>query len=127
MDNFKTASKLGLRFATTKGNLSTEQLWSLTQTDLTAAIKNAKKLIKKSEDDDLNFLDQDVEVSSEDQLRFDILKDVYLTKKAENEAARTARDAKEHNQKILQLIEAKKEEGLQSKSIEELEALLVKF
>lgn len=121
---FKDASRLRLRFATSKGSLSTEQLWELTQTDLAACIRNVKKLLKVTEDNDLSFLDNDVKVNSEDQVRFDVLKEVYQTKKAELDAARTAKEKKEHNQKILALIADKKETDLKGKSIEELEAML---
>lgn len=124
MELFKEASKLKLRFQTSKGLLSAEQLWDLTQTDLTTCIRNLKKILKKNDDDDLSFLDETSAVDKVDQLRFDILKDVYLTKKKENEEARTARETKEHNQKILELIASKKDKALEGKSIEELEALL---
>lgn len=65
-------------------------------------------------------------VDKENQLKFDILKDVYLTKKAENEAKRTELDRKANDQKILALIQQKKEGALAEKSIEELEAMLSK-
>ena len=63
-------------------------------------------------------------VDKENQLRFDILKDIYLTKKKEAEELRDASVAKQHNQKILALIAEKQEEGLRGKSIDELQALL---
>lgn len=124
MDNFKEASKLGLRFNTSKGVLSVEQLWDLTQTDLANCIKGIKKLLKTNDDDDLAFLDSTVVVDKEQQLRFDILKDVYLTKKQEAEDKRNAKETKEHNNRILELIASKKDQALEGKSIEELEAML---
>lgn len=124
MSIYKQASKEGLRFSTTKGNLSVEQLWSLTQTDLGNSLKTVKKILKKSDDEDLGFLDEGTTVDKENQLRFDILKDIYLTKKAENEARRTEAERKENNQKIMALIQRKKEDELGGKSIAELEAML---
>lgn len=126
MDIFKQASKSQLRFQTSKGLLNVEQLWSLTQTDLTNAIRNLKKSLKKDNDDDLGFLDADTKVNSEDQLRFDILKDVYLTKKSDAETARTSLEKKQFEQKILSLIADKKDSELAGKSIEELMAMLPK-
>lgn len=122
--SFKEASKQKLRFQTSKGMLSTEQLWDLSQTDLTNCIRNAKKTLKKNDDDELGFLDEVSTVDKVEQLRFDVLKEVYLTKKEESAAARTAKETKEHNQKILELIQGKKEGELQNKSIAELEAML---
>lgn len=72
----------------------------------------------------LSFLIETTVVDVENQLRFDILKDVYLTKKKENEELKTAAEVKAHNQKILALIAEKKEGELKELSVEELEKLL---
>ena len=112
---YKQASKLKLRIATSVGMLSVEQLWDLPQTKLAESIKAVKKVLKKNDDDELSFLESSKVVDVENQLRFDILKDVYLTKKAEAEA---------HNQKIMALIAEKKDESLKNMSIEELEKLM---
>ena len=121
---YKEASKLSLRFTTPKGVLSVEQLWSLNQTDLSNTIKAVKKVLKTTDDDELSFLESNKVVDKENQLRFDILKDVYLTKKAEAEAIRNAAEIKAHNQKILTLIAQKQDEELGGKSVEELKAML---
>lgn len=120
---YKEATRLGLRFQTNKGLLSTEQLFSLTQTDLASAIKASKKLLKKNDDDDLGFLEDNSKVDKIEELRFNILKDVYLTKKTENEASRAEAEAKAHNAKIDELILRKRETQLAEMSIEELEKL----
>jgi len=124
MDNYKKASKLQLRFTTEKGVLSVEQLWGLPFYVISNSIKDIKKLLKKNDDDELSFLDDSKVIDSENELRFEILKDIYITRKTEQEEIRTAADTKEHNQKILGLIQKKKEDSLSSMSVEELEALL---
>ena len=121
---YKKSSQLKLRYQTHVGLVSTEQLWELSLTNIANAIKAVKKVLKKTDDDELSFLEDSKVVDVENQLRFDILKDVYLTKKKESEDIRTATENKAHNQKILNLIAEKQEEGLKGKSIEELEALL---
>ena len=126
MSNFKKASKLKLRFNTTKGPLSAEQLWDMTQTGLEQCIRLQKKILKKTDDDDLGFLDVSTTSDPIEQLRFDILKEVYLDKKAEREAQVSAKETKEHNDTIYALIQAKKAEALGNKSVEELEKLLIK-
>lgn len=120
---YKKASKLQLRFATPKGALSVEQLWGLSQTDLITSIRAVKKLLKKTDDDELSFLEDTKAVDVENQLRFDIMKDVYVTKKAEADEARNAADAKAHNAKIDALIAEKREGQLRDMTIEQLEAL----
>jgi len=121
---FKQASKLKLRFTTNRGVLSVEQLWDLTQTELAKAIRDVKKVLTKNTDDELSFLIETTVVDVENQLRFDILKDVYLTKKKENEELKTAAEVKAHNQKSLALIAEEKEGELKELSVEELEKLL---
>jgi DNA-binding transcriptional MerR regulator len=121
---YKTAQQLKLRFTTPKGNLSTEQLFDLNMSDLSVSIKVVKKILKKNDDDELSFLEDSKTVDVENQLRFDILKDVYLTKKRENEEARLAIEKKARKQKILQLIADKKDESLKNMSVEELEKML---
>ncbi len=120
---YKQASKLGLRFQTSKGLLSVEQLWHLNQTELSNSIKAVKKVLKKTDDDELSFLEDAKVVDVENQLRFDILKDVYLSKKKESDESRDAAEAKIHNQKIDALIASKKDKKLEEMSIEDLEKL----
>ncbi len=120
---YKQASQLKLRLQTNVGLLSVEQLWDLSQNQLSIAIKAVKKVLKKNDDDELSFLEDTKEVDVENQLRFDILKDVYLTKKKEADELRSAADIKVHNQKIDSLIAEKQEGKLREMSIEDLEKL----
>lgn len=124
MEMYKQASKVSLRFQTSYGSLTVEQLWSLSLNKLSTIIKNLKKQIKTNDDDELSFLDESKTVDAEKQLQFDILKDVYLTKKQEIEAEKRAASDKENNQYILNLIKTKQDQELANKSIEELQAML---
>ena len=60
---FEKASKMKLRFSTTKGVLSTEDLWDLSLESLDKIAKNLYKQIKESEE--ISFIS---EKSSEDTL-----------------------------------------------------------
>jgi len=121
---YKKASQLKLRFPTKVGLLSVEQLWDLSQTELSTTIKAVKKILKKNDnDDELSFLDDIKSVDDENQLRFDILKDIYLIKKKESEELRDAAENKAHNQKIDALIAEKQDGEMREMSIEELKKL----
>lgn len=125
MDIYKQASRIGLCFSTTKGTLTVDQLWSTPQAVIATALKEVKSLMKESDgSDELAFLGESSKIAPAVQLTFDILKDVYLTKKAEAEAAVTAKEDKARREKILSLIADKKEESLKNLSVEELEKLL---
>lgn len=121
---YKEANRLKLRFLTKVGQLSVEQLWDLTQDQLSDAIKAVNKILSKNEtDNNLSFLETTNVVDKENQLRFDILKDVYMTKLDEMKKLRDEADIKAHNKKIDALIAEKQESELKNMSIEELEKL----
>lgn len=118
---YKQALKLKLRFQTSKGPLSVEQLMDLSRNQLVTVVRNLKKKIKTDSDDDLAFLDDSAtQVNEIDQLRFNIAKDIYLTKKAAAEAIKEASEVKEHNQRILAKIQALREKKEDELSEEEL-------
>lgn len=124
MDIFKQASKERLRFETSKGNLSVEQLWDLNLTPLATIVRNLKKQLTKDNDDELSFLDERATpVDKTLELKFNVVKAVYMDKKEERDAEQTEAAKKLHNAKIDELIAKKKDEDLGSKTVEELEAL----
>ena len=125
MDIYKQATITGLRFTTTKGLLSSEQMCTLSMTALGKVLKSLKTTLKKDNDDDLSFLDEtSTPVNSVDQLRFDIVKDIYLTKKEARDAEKIAAANKISNEKILSLIAGKQDEKLKDMSEEELLKLI---
>ena len=126
MSIYKQASEIKLRFNTSKGVLSVEQLWDLSQAQLETVIKSVKKTLNTSTDTGLEFLEETSTVDPIEELRFNILKDVYITKKAAAETLRKAKDVKEHNEKIMSLIKQKEEEDLGKLSVDELRAQLIK-
>jgi hypothetical protein len=126
MDIYRQASREGLRFQTNKGVLAVEQLWDLSQKDLAECIKLSKKNINKdaTDDEDLSFLDNKVVSNPTEQLSFDILKDVFVSKQTEAQTNTDIKTKRDYNQRLLMLIADKKEEDLKGKSIEELEAMM---
>lgn len=123
---YKQAALLKLRFETSKGNLAAEQLFDLSMSDLSSAIRkvNAQLKKEKAEDDELAFLEGVDVVETQNSLRFKILKDVYLTKKEARDAAVVDFEKKQRKQRIAEIIAAKKDAALAEKSIEELEKML---
>lgn len=119
---YKEASKLKLRFLTNKGNLSVEQLWDLSLTDLDSLAVSLEDAFKKS--GKKSFLAIKSEKDKLIKLRFDIALDILTTKVEENEKRQKETEVKEHNQKILSLIKRKQDSELEGKSVEELNKLL---
>ena len=120
---YKQAAREKLRFPTEKGNLTVEQLWDCSRAMLARTIQSVNEILKQQEPTgDLDFLSNDTVVSTdpENKLRFDILKDIYITKKEEAEALRDEAKIRAHNEKIDGIIARKQEEELESMSIEDL-------
>lgn len=122
MENYKEASRQKLRFQTSKGLLSSEQLWDLSLTDLDTLAVSLQESYENSKGK--SFLEKRTTKDKTLKLQFDIVLDILQTKAAEVEAAQTERENKEHNQKILELIKEKQDDSLKGKSIKELEKML---
>lgn len=129
MEIFKKASKKKLRFNTNRGVLSVEQLWDLPKDEIRQLVIKAREAVKKSSgevnDSELSFLDAPVKTkATDDELRFEILKDIYITKKSAEEKAQKKAESMANNKKILELIARKQDEALEKKSIKDLEKML---
>lgn len=124
MENYKKAAQLKLRIQTSVGSLSVEQLFELSLQQLSAtATQLSEKLKREESGGDLSFLEQSVKVDPIAELSFNIVKDVYLTKKAEQEEARNEVEIKAYNAEIDAVIASKKKIEFNKLSIEELEKL----
>jgi hypothetical protein len=122
MENFKTASRLKLRFQTSKGLLTTEQLWDLSIGDLdTLAVSLEEEHAKSGKK---SFVVKSSAKDKTSKLKFDVVLDVLNTKVEEEQAATEAKEVKEHNKKIIELIAEKQDESLKGKTVKQLEAML---
>lgn len=121
---FDKATRLKLRFESNKGLLSVEQIWDLSLTSLNEIAKGLSRQVKAAETDEEDFIGTKSNVDSELQLRFDIVKHVIGVKLKERDDSKDAAERKANNQVILELIQRKKQQELEGKSVEELEQLL---
>ena len=127
MNIFEKATRLRLRFATSRGAILTEDLWHLPLTgvngcDLDSCAKAVNAEIKKEEEE--SFVKPRGEKSSELELRLEILKHVIKARLDEMDEKENAAVKATKRAKILQLIEDKKDDELKGKSTEELEKML---
>ena len=130
MDNlFEKASRLKLRFDTTQGTLTVEDLWALPLTtervgraSLDEIAKSINRAVKATAEE--SFVAKATKQNEELTLALELVKHVIEVKQAENEAARTAADKREQKQKLLEMIAKKKDGELEGKSVEELEAMV---
>ena len=121
MNVFKEASKKRLRIETSVGNLSTEQLWDLSITQLDTLAVQLQEHYKES--GRKSFVVKTTAKDKLTKLKFDIVLEILTTKMEEADAVANAREAKEHNARIDALIADKMDEELKGKSIKELEKM----
>jgi len=122
MSNFKLATRSKLRFQTSRGILSTEQLWDLSISELDALAVSLEEAVEKS--GRKSFVVKTTEKSKKSKLQFDIVLEILNTLMEEQDIATQASKVKRNNDKILALIARKKETELESMSVEDLEKLL---
>ncbi|MCK5021464.1 MAG: hypothetical protein KAS32_30915 [Candidatus Peribacteraceae bacterium] len=124
---FEKASRIKLRFPTTKGNLTVEDLWDLPLVEggildnLALSLEDALK-----EAPEKSFVVKKRTVNEDLELSFDIVKHTIKTKKAEKKIAMHATNDKEQDEKILGLISAQEDKNLSALPIKELKKLLSK-
>lgn len=115
-----TASKKKLRFATPKGNLSTEDLWDLTLEQLDKLCVNLSEQLEKNETK--SFLKTVNKDQGDKKLKHDIAMTILSKRVEEAEMAATRSARLQEKAKIERLIERKEEAELESMSIEDLKA-----
>ena len=127
---YKKAARMKLRVQTKFGPLAVEQLWDLKLGDLAVVIKGLHEELKKNnvQEEELAFLNGPVvgksKEAEEAQLRYDIVKDIYLTKQSESKDAMARLEKKKEANRLAELIQKKENEALEGKSIEELKKML---
>lgn len=118
---FEAATKGKYRFPF-KGAISVEDLWDLKLQDLDSIFKSLNK--QKKQNDEESLLQVKTAEDQELDNKIQIVKYIVKFKQEEIEERLQAKDKKEYNQKLLELIERKQNEELAGKSIEELQAML---
>ena len=119
---YKKALRTKLRFSTSKGKLTTEDLFDLSLADLNnLAIALDKKL---SETPRKSFISDITPDTQEDELRFNIVKDIITLKLAERNAAQNAKAKAVEKAQLLEILHRKKNEALENLSVAEIEAKL---
>lgn len=124
-DLFETASRQKLTFATSKGNLTTYDLWDLQLKDLDSLAKAANRALKTSDEE--SFIPTAVRKTKEETanaLRLAILKRVIEVKVDEADKAAKRAATVAQKSRIKELMAQKEDEAFKGKSLDELQKLL---
>ncbi len=125
MEIFEKASRMKLRFDTSKGQLSTEDLWGLSLQSLDTIAKATNKKLK--EDSEESFISARSTTSTVLDLQMDILKHVIAVKLAEKDAAALRAEKRAKLDQLKTIYAAKQNEQLSSKSLEDIEKLMAEL
>lgn len=120
---FEQASRLKLRFPSTKGNLTAEDLWDLPMTMLDQMAIAQHKAIEP----EVSFINTAQTRDVKGELKFEILKHVISTRLNEQEIARKKKEQADQVRHIDSLIAKKQDEQLSELSVEELMKLKSKI
>lgn len=118
---FELAARKKYRFPF-RGQVSTEDLWDLSITSLDSVFKTLNKEKKQNEEESL--LSVKSEADKEVENKIEIVKYIVAVKQAEIAERAASKEKAQRNQKIAAIIERKKDEELEGKSIEDLMKLL---
>lgn len=125
MNIFEKASRIKLRFPSSKGMLATEDLWDLPLTEGQVNLDDLAKMINKRlrEESEESFVLEKSSKSEKTELQMGILKHIISVRLAEAKAKEEALVNKAQLDKIEQIIRDKEDSKLASLSLEELQAL----
>ena len=118
---YKKAAELKLRFDTSRGSLSTEQLMDLPVRELDKIALELEEAYKSS--GRKSFLVKSTAKDKVAKLKFNLALDILTTKVETADALKDAGAIKAHNTRIDELIARKQDEELGDKSIKELEKM----
>lgn len=118
---FEMATRSKLRFPSTKGELSVEDLWDLSDKDLDVVYKNLKDQEVKSSEESL--LD-DANVAPKLTAAIGIVKYIFTTKRNERLAEKERINKKLTQRKYIDALSKKQDEAIEKMSEAELRAMI---
>lgn len=124
MNIFETASRNKLRFQSTFGSLSVEQLWDLPLTsrgssdDLDSLAKAANRDLKELEEE--SFVVKSSIAKSELELPLEILKHIISSKLKDIEDAKSRRDRADQRETLLRILKDKEVSEMEGMSKDDI-------
>ena len=128
MNIFEQASRTKLRFPSSRGELTTEQLWDLplqskSGFDLDTIAKAVNKDLKSRGEE--SFVSNTTDPAKDIlELSLGILKHVIQVKQEENSARLNEVKIRQERERIANLIDKKQNEALEGETLEQLQARL---
>jgi hypothetical protein len=122
---FEKAAKQKLRFSTSKGLITSEDLFGLNLTWLNKVAMETNAIIKQTTQE--SFISEANHKDTENELRLEILKHVIASKIAAKDRAKSRAVKDAQKAELQELLADKKKEGLKSLSAEDIEKRLIEL
>ena len=122
MEIFEKASKTKLRFSTSKGVVSVEDLWDFSLPSLDTIAKSVNKELKAETEE--SFISEKSSTNKTLELKLDILKHIIKYKLAEKEASVQRAEKQAKLAQLKELITTKANAQLAEKSLDELQKMV---
>lgn len=123
---FELASRKKLRFETSRGAISTEDLWDLKLDTGAVNLNQVAQIIHRDQKaaDEVSFVDTKTSGNSELDLKMAIVKHVIAYKIQVRDRQAQAAETRQRNEMITDIIARKQQQELEGKSLEELQAMI---
>jgi hypothetical protein len=124
---FEQAAKEKVRFGTTKGQLTVENLWDLSVDDLDTLAKAVNKRVKEQAEESFipnKTVSRATKESRTLALQLDLLKHVITVKSEEADKAKQTADRRAKLAQLKELAANKSTEALASKSLDEITQMI---
>jgi spore cortex formation protein SpoVR/YcgB (stage V sporulation) len=122
MSLFEKAAKQKLRFNSSKGQLTVEDLFDLSLTSLDNIAKAVNRKLKDEVEE--SFIQKKSTASAELELQLDILKYIIEYKTSVEEANKKRAETVARKHQIEEILMRKKSQELEDLSVDELQAML---
>lgn len=119
-DIFEQATRVKLRFESSKGSLSIEEVWDFSLTALDTLAKAVNKQLREAEEESFIPATHAPSVLSHDALRLALLKHILGVKVEERETARKKAEDSAKLARLKDILAAKADEAFQAMSQEEI-------
>jgi hypothetical protein len=121
MDNFEAACRLKLRFETSQGQLSVEELFDLSLQSLDTIAKKVNKQLRDEGEESFIPVKNTSKKATHNNLRLEILQYIINSKVQEQEERKSRTERLATISRLRELAERKADEQLASKSLEEIQ------
>lgn len=121
MNLFEIATRNKYRFSY-KGLVSVEDLWDFSLEELDSIFKKLNSKLKEEKEESL--LDNKTKEKKMLENKVKIIKYIVETKLEKRKKRQKVRENKDKKQKIMRIINEKKDENLKSKNVDELKEML---